>query len=644
MDRQTAAVDPIDATAPTRLGDEGADRSPAARPPTTLEERYVPGAVIADRYRIVSLLGRGGMGEVYRADDLKLGQAVALKFLPRQLESDPRRLKMLLEEVRVARRVAHPNVCRVYDIGEAAGHHFLTMEYVDGEDLRALLRRIGRLPNDKAAQVARQLCAGLAAAHAEGVLHRDLKPANVMIDGQGRARITDFGLALESEGVTGDQAREGTPDYMAPEQLSGREVTVRSDFYALGLVLYELFTGRRPFEARGLREALIERSSAPTTPSSHHPGLDPAAEAAILRCLEPDADRRPASALAVAAALPGGDPVAAALAAGETPSPEMVADSPAEGRLSPAAAISAVLATVLLLVVGLAVLRVDLHQPGGRPDVVMVDRAREALRALGHSAPLADEDWGYLRDGDIVALLRERPSEMQTLLQRGAPPLYPFWYRTAPRSLLPFGWRAGPDDPPQSMPESALVILDPDGHLVSLAVEPRAEPAPQNAAVDVPWETALAFTGHDPEGLRPAEPVWLPPHYAGERAAWVGEYAGGLPLRIEAGATNGRITWLRSDSPELGRDEIRADSFPALFFVLLYMLFTGILVIGVVRARSNLRSGRADLRGARRLGVFYAALQLASWAAWSSHGLDPRVHRAASSWPPSAVSRSRRST
>src|SRR5207247_1610689 len=147
--------------------------------------RFVPGSVLGGRYRIIGLLGRGGMGEVYRADDLRLGQPVALKFLPASLESDPERLSRFHSEVRLARQVAHPNVCRMYDIGETEGQHFLSMEYVDGEDLGSLLRRIGRLPPDKALEVARQLCAGLAAAHEKGVVHRDLKPSTVMLAGRG---------------------------------------------------------------------------------------------------------------------------------------------------------------------------------------------------------------------------------------------------------------------------------------------------------------------------------------------------------------------------------------------------------------------------------------------------------------------------
>jgi serine/threonine-protein kinase len=185
------------------------------------------------------------MGEVYRADDLTLGQTVALKFLPRDLTAGPDRLTRFRHEVRTAREVSHPNVCRVYDIGEADGLVFLSMEYVTGEVLASLLRRIGRLPRDRGLEVARQICAGLAAAHERGVVHRDLKPANVMIDERGDVRLADFGLAgaIDRQG----QGIAGTPAYMAPELFDGRASGIRADIYALGLVLYEIFTGQRTF-------------------------------------------------------------------------------------------------------------------------------------------------------------------------------------------------------------------------------------------------------------------------------------------------------------------------------------------------------------------------------------------------------------
>ena len=261
---------------------------------TPVEAGYAPGTVFAGRYRIVTRLGAGGMGEVYRADDLKLGQTVALKFLARDLEANPRLLELFRSEVRLAREVTHPNVCRVHDIGEAEGRHFLTMERVDGEDLGSLLKRIGRLPGEKALQVARQLCAGLAAAHDQGVLHRDLKPANIMLDGRGAVRITDFGLALLAGEGGGEVA--GTPAYMAPELFDGQAATVRSDIYALGLVLYEVFTGHRAFDGKTYLDMQRQQAeSTPSTPSALVPNLDPAVERVIARCMEKDPALRPAS-------------------------------------------------------------------------------------------------------------------------------------------------------------------------------------------------------------------------------------------------------------------------------------------------------------------------------------------------------------
>ena len=173
---------------PARPPSSGTSRSSSVAEYLLHEGRFLPGRLLASRYRIVALLGKGGMGEVYRADDLTLGQAVALKFLPDEAARDEGLLERFRNEVRIARRVSHPNVCRVYDVGDVDGHTFFTMEYVDGEDLASLLRRIGRLPPDKALDISRQLCAGIAAAHSKGVLHRDLKPANIMLDGRGQDR------------------------------------------------------------------------------------------------------------------------------------------------------------------------------------------------------------------------------------------------------------------------------------------------------------------------------------------------------------------------------------------------------------------------------------------------------------------------
>src|SRR5438309_5723365 len=223
--------------------------------------RFTPGQIIAERYRVVALAGRGGMGEVYRAEDLTLGQVVALKFLPKILSQDAAALTRFHAEVRTARQVSHPNVCRVFDIGEADRTLFLTMEYVDGEDLASVVRRIGRLSPDKATEIARQICAGLAAAHERGVIHRDLKPANVMLDGAGKIRLTDFGLAGIAASIKGAEVRAGTPAYMAPDQLAGPAISRKRDIYSLGVVLFEILTAKRALVAATLPDMLKQRES-----------------------------------------------------------------------------------------------------------------------------------------------------------------------------------------------------------------------------------------------------------------------------------------------------------------------------------------------------------------------------------------------
>ncbi|MCP4548702.1 MAG: protein kinase [bacterium] len=248
------------------------------------------------------------MSEVYLAHDMKLNQPVALKFLPRIIENEPNAIRNLIEELAVARRIAHPNVCRVYDIGEIESRHFISMEYIDGLTLQSLLQRIGPFPQDRAIGLALELCHGLSAAHEEGILHRDLKPSNLMLDELGRLKITDLGLAITAERLIGEEAMHGTVAYMAPEQLDPAldraEMTVKSDIYALGLVLYEMFTGQKAFEPAFPTEMMQRKWEM----DFRHPGqlvanLDSKVERAILRCLQGNPAHRPASAQQVAREL-----------------------------------------------------------------------------------------------------------------------------------------------------------------------------------------------------------------------------------------------------------------------------------------------------------------------------------------------------
>jgi hypothetical protein len=311
-------------------------------------------------------------------------------------------------------------VCRVYDIGEVDGLTYLTMEYVEGDDLASLLRRIGKLPQDKALEIARKLCAGLAAAHDQGVVHRDLKPGNIMLDGKGQVRITDFGLASLANQV--QDVRSGTRGYMAPEQHPGKEVTAKSDIYALGIVLHELFTGKRPSR------------------ESKNTELDPAVERVVLRCLEEDPQMRPASALSVATALPGGDPLADALAAGETPSPEVVANAGAiEGLRVPVA-----VACLAAVVVGFAAFcflqqhRTIVNQiPMENSPEVLAVKARDIAKSLGYTERPVDGAFGWEYDGShlrYIAAQKDDSARQASIKANRPAPLY-FWYRESPRYL-----------------------------------------------------------------------------------------------------------------------------------------------------------------------------------------------------------------
>ncbi len=407
--------------------------------------RFTPGTTLNKRYRVIGLLGKGGMGEVYRADDLKLGQPVALKFLTEKLSQDKAMLVRFHGEVSMAHRVTHPNVCRVHDIGDlttSSGNlHFLSMEYVDGEDLSSLLRRIGRLPADKAVEIANQLCAGLAAAHEAGVLHRDLKPANVMIDGKGRVRITDFGLAGFAEQIRGEEVFAGTPAYMSPEQFAGKEVTTKSDIYALGLVLYEIFTGKRVFEAGSLDELrCLHESSSPTNPSSWVKDIDPLVERVILRCLEKEPSKRLASAKQVADALPGGDPLAAALAMGETPSPEMVAAAGQQTGMRPVHAVACLAAIIVALFVTALLGKQAYLVPQVMHDSPesLAHKASDIIQRIGYTEQRIGNASGLYYDMDCYDYVMEKvkPANRWEQLTQGRPPSIIFWYRESPRYLV----------------------------------------------------------------------------------------------------------------------------------------------------------------------------------------------------------------
>jgi serine/threonine-protein kinase len=574
---------------------------------------FAPGTILADRYRIVALAGRGGMGEVYRADDLRLGQPVALKFLPASLERDPAARERLAAEVRNARTIAHPNVCRVYDIGEVQGRSFLTMEYIDGEDLASLLRRIGRLPAAKALEIARQLCAGLAAAHDKGVLHRDLKPANVMIDGRGQARITDFGLAVEA-GLSAPPADfAGTLAYMAPERFHGAPPTAQGDLYALGLILYETYTGKPAFKAATIGDwQRAHEDSTPSSPSALVSEIEPAVERAMLRCLEKDPARRPRSAAQVAASLPGGDPLAAAVAAGETPSPELVAASGAEGTLPRwqawlwlAAVVTGFAALMSVISWWSLASRATLPHPE-----LQKERAVQILRLAGYSEPASDSARWVRSNAAYLAHFRGAGDGGRALDAAVAGPWAVLYcYRRSPASLATFSGQVSADDPAPTMSGDAYLELGTDGRLVELRIVPSRRDAASPPAGTVDWSPLFAAAHLEPGRLTPVQPGWGPLHAYDTRAAWEGILENER-VRVEAAARHGRATYFRVSPSWMdqtaGRDVAppRASAFQQWFNVAL--ILGSIAFVGVLAVR-NLRLGRGDRRAAFRLAAFLSA-------------------------------------
>ena len=584
---------------------------------TSIDEGRLPaGTVLAGRNRILGLLGHGGMGEVYRAFDLILNQVVALKFLAGAKMSEPA-LARFRNEVRVARQVSHPNVCRVYDIGIFDGLHFISMEYLDGEDLDSLIRRIGRLAQDKAIEFARKICAGLSAAHERGVLHRDLKPANIMIDGRGQVRITDFGLAALAAEIPLSDLRSGTPAYMSPEQKAGKEVTTRSDLYSLGLVLYEMFTGKC-------------RADTQTNPTEIIKDLDPAVERVILRCLEEDPKRRPSSPFNVAMALPGGDPIAAALAAGETPSPEMVAASSEKEGFTHRAAIACFVATLACLAAGtfltpktnpFVLSRVNI------PPEVLAFQAQELLRKLGYTQTPASTAYGfeYLQNPQF---LRGSRAEREAMLATQRPPLVRFWYRQYQGPFHADAFLPGRgatatisfDSPANSEPGMIRLALDARGRLTLLEVRP-AEPAEPPSAAPLDWPGLFAATGLDLARFHAATPQRVPPVAADTRVAWEGSYSERRSelLRVEGASWLGHPVFFSVGNAA----EQQGFAIPDSVVLFLIVLGVPILLGAVFLAWKNLRHGRGDRGAAAAVGGVIFLCTVLEIALRAHHVMDP---------------------
>jgi serine/threonine-protein kinase len=279
----------------TKLFQDSEKNSSLTETMETPVQKWKRGTVVAGRYEIIEELGRGGMGSVYRAEDKKIKEDVALKIIKPEIAANELTMERFHNELKLTRKIAHRNVCKMYDMGEDGGIHFITMEYVPGETLKSLADRIGQLPVEKSIAIARQICYGLAEAHSLGIIHRDLKPQNIMIDESGNAHIMDFGIARSASapGITVEGAVIGTPAYMAPEQMEGQLADQRTDIYSFGTVLFEMLTGALPFEGdTAISIALKQKNEKPPDPRNFNPRIPEEFSLLILNCLEFDPKSR----------------------------------------------------------------------------------------------------------------------------------------------------------------------------------------------------------------------------------------------------------------------------------------------------------------------------------------------------------------
>jgi predicted Ser/Thr protein kinase len=624
---------PPDST-PTPLPNTGKASDVAFLPSKSPAPRLPPGKVILDRYEIVSLLGEGAMGEVYLADDRRLGERVALKFVASGASANETWRKGLLEEARLARKITHPNVCRVFDVGDTEGQPFISMEYVNGESFSSLLKRIGRLPSDKALSVAHQMCAGLACAHERGVLHRDLKPANFMLDGDGEVKIMDFGLAGTRAELQADTRRAGTPAYMSPEQLRGQGITEQSDIYSLGLVLYELFTGKPVYRPQTLQQ-LEELHDQPVRPPSEIvPTLDPEIDRAVMWCLARDPTERPQSVRALVMTLPGGDALDAALLAGHVPTPRLVAAAGESGLIKRSTAAALAIAMAAILAIGLfmgehtSMLR---RVPLTRSPEVLADNARTMIERFGFATENRHEAYAFDLYEEYLDLIRAEPegADRWGRLALSRPSPIDFWFRSGPRPLtsLSIGQRVDYYDPPFDQAGMINIRLDPRGRLREFNyrapqektefVDPQQHPKPLLTAEGTPdWNPLLEAAGLDQHHLRPIMPQRVPTVFADTRAAWDGVYpeSPGEPIRVEAAFHDGRpvafrIVELRWLPASMAQPRSWTQSELAGIKINRLMELSA-LVAAVLMAWRNLRARRGDKPGASRLAIGIFTLSL----------------------------------
>ena len=446
------------------------------------------------------------------------------------------------------------------------------------------------------------LLAGLSVAHERGVLHRDLKPANIMLDGHGRVRITDFGLAI----AVGDESQveeiAGTPAYMAPEQLAGKGATVRSDIYSLGLILYEIYTGKKAFKAKTLAELREQKETqTPRAPSELRDGIDQVVERVIQRCMEKDSNARPASVAQLAQALPGGDPLAAAIAAGETPSPEMVAASGSKKGLRSAVAWGLldfiIMGTLVPIWLGGSIALYD-RIPFEIPREVLVKRSQEIIEKAGYTAEIAGRAYGFVGNYRLLNYIDKSGKSADRWRKLDEKAIL-FWYRQSPRSLGFSEIKSGTTslyNPPMQYSGEVLIILDTEEHLVSFKIVPPEALSPPDNTVPFDWKIFFKEAGLVYEEWTKTEPQQIPSIYADALCAWEGSLPNWseAPARIEAAAFQGKPVRFSINGPwdlEGGTESIQNDIGEQLVNLSLALILLLAIVGGIFFARRNIRLG-----------------------------------------------------
>ena len=525
------------------------------------------------------------------------------------------------------------------------------MEFVDGEDLASLLQRIGRFPPDRAIEIARQVCAGLAAAHEQGVLHRDLKPANVMLDRDGPRAHHGLRARGPRQRDHATSARARRPTWRRSSSRGARSRSAATCSRS-GSCCSRSSRGKRAFDAKNVAELLrMHDEPLALTPTSAVRDLDPAVERVILRCLEREPARRPASAIAVSAALPGGDPLAAALAAGETPSPEMVANAGRREAIAPVYGLSA----IAVIVAGIIALMsrelpdVDHASRAVRSSAVpcsRIARGRSSSRSAIGEAPRRYRG-GFEYDSDYArwVVRTRRGDDRWRELPAGRAPTAIFWYRTSPERLVPEPdeHRTDMDDPPMTEPGMTQVMVDTRGRLLWFrAVPPIREAeagagranAAAGAATTAPpdWSKLFAAANLPMDRFTPATPVWNPPDHSDHRAAWTGTLpeADDLAIRVEAAGYKDRVTSFRiiypwtpqRDGPALpAAGTLRPAPTPRTANALLQTvtawisdsLYQIVFLVAIVMARRNVRLRRGDRHAAFWVATIAFAFSLAQW-------------------------------